>query len=77
MAIITDFDADITGATLAMKGIAGGQSDGAGHDSAIGEVTRTLRWDGHRWVDAKNGRPLWCCLWLPGVAAKWGLGAGD
>jgi hypothetical protein len=60
------------GTVLQLCAVAGGQRDAAGRET-IAVVRRTIRWQGSRWVDTGDGRPLMAILGADEMATRWGL----
>ena len=58
--------------TIDLLAVAGGQRDGAGHET-ISEVARTLAWSGGQWVCQATGRRLRWVLDCEALAAHYGL----
>lgn len=46
--------------------------DQIGHET-VKEIERLVRWDGHAWRDAGNGRRMWCVFDCDAMAERHGL----
>lgn len=63
---------EITEAGIAAECIAGGERDGAHHET-VAVVERSWRWNGHQWVDLGTGRPIIAVLDADALAGLYGL----